>query len=111
MYHADCCTVDSYRRAIERGCDDAFPPPGDLARRRIKGERRTRWELVAEWKARLGTEGWAGLEAWRASHRWHPHQLRHNAATFIRKEFGIESGAGHPGPPDGLGHRDLRRTR
>jgi len=23
--------------------------------------------------------------------RWHPHQLRHNAATFIRKEYGIEA--------------------
>jgi len=22
--------------------------------------------------------------------RWHPHQLRHNAATNLRKEFGIE---------------------
>ena len=23
--------------------------------------------------------------------RWHPHQLRHNAATRLRKEFGIEA--------------------
>ncbi len=22
--------------------------------------------------------------------QWHPHQLRHNAATFLRKEFGLE---------------------
>ena len=22
---------------------------------------------------------------------WHPHQLRHNAATFLRKEFGLEA--------------------
>jgi len=22
---------------------------------------------------------------------WHPHQLRHNAATFLRKEFGLET--------------------
>ena len=21
---------------------------------------------------------------------WHPHQLRHNAATMLRKEFGLE---------------------
>ena len=27
----------------------------------------------------------------KASHRWHPHQLRHNAATFLRKEFGLET--------------------
>lgn len=27
---------------------------------------------------------------WRRDHRWHPHQLRHNAATYLRHEFGIE---------------------
>jgi integrase len=86
----DRYTVASYRRAIERGCDDAFPPPGDLARRRVEGIRGTRWESIAEWKARLGDEGWRELTAWRAAHRWHPHQLRHNAATHLRKQFGIE---------------------
>jgi len=25
------------------------------------------------------------------AHRWHPHQLHHNAATELRKEFGIEA--------------------
>jgi len=32
-------------------------------------------------------------------HRWHPHQLRHNAATYLRKEFGLEAARiilGHP---------------
>jgi integrase len=33
----------------------------------------------------------AELRAWRKRHRWHPHQLRHNAATELRKEFGIEA--------------------
>ncbi len=28
---------------------------------------------------------------WRKRHRWSPNQLRHNAATFLRKEFGIEA--------------------
>jgi len=23
--------------------------------------------------------------------RWHPHQLRHNAATYLKREFGLES--------------------
>ena len=35
---------------------------------------------------------------------WHPHQLRHNAATRIRKEFGID------GAQAVLGHRHLRVT-
>ncbi len=42
-------TTDSYRRAIQRGCDLAGVP------------------------------------------RWHPHQLRHSAATRIRKEMGLEA--------------------
>lgn len=28
---------------------------------------------------------------WRKKHLWHPHQLRHNAATELRKEFGTEA--------------------
>jgi len=28
---------------------------------------------------------------WKPSQHWHPHQLRHNAATFLRKEFGLET--------------------
>ena len=38
----------------------------------------------------LGDEGWKVLTTWQRDHRWHPHQLRHNAATEIRKEFGVE---------------------
>jgi integrase len=33
----------------------------------------------------------AEWRAWRRKHRWHPHQLRHSAATVIRKHFGIEA--------------------
>jgi integrase len=29
--------------------------------------------------------------AWKPPQHWHPHQLRHNAATFLRKEFGLET--------------------
>lgn len=65
--------VVAYRRAIARACDRAFPPPADLA----KG-------LPAE---KAGEK----LAAWRSANRWHPHQLRHNAATALRKEFGLEA--------------------
>ena len=30
------------------------------------------------------------LKAWRRAHHWHPHQLRHNAATRLRKDFGLD---------------------
>lgn len=75
-------SVDSYRRAIERGCFKAFPPPSPLGR--AKGE------THAQWKKRLTAKQLEELSAWQREHRWHPHQLRHNAATRLRKEFGIE---------------------
>lgn len=88
----DRYTVDSYRRAIQRACDRAYPPPDELARQKVEqDDGRTRWETNAEWQARLGEEGWKRLKEWRKEHRWHPHQLRHNAATHIRAEFGVET--------------------
>lgn len=71
----DCYDVGSYRRAIRRGCDKAFPWPG-LEDKKLDD---------------LTPEERQALRAWRDAHRWHPHQLRHNAATFLRKEFGIEA--------------------
>lgn len=88
-------TVATYRRAIARACDAAFPPPDHLTRQRVKArgrkEESTRWETPAEWQARLGQEMWAELLKWREEHRWHPHQLRHNAATRLRKQYGLEA--------------------
>jgi len=60
-----CYTNDSYRRAIHRACDLAFPPEIEL-------------------------EGDA-LKQWQAAQRWSPNQLRHSAATEIRKRFGLEA--------------------
>lgn len=86
-------TTGSYRRAITRGCDKAFAPPPELDRRRVeaKGRKKTQWETARQWRERLGPEKWAELEKIRKAHRWHPHQLRHNAATALRREFGIEA--------------------
>ncbi|MFG0329600.1 MAG: tyrosine-type recombinase/integrase [Phycisphaerales bacterium] len=83
-------TVESYRRAIVRACEQAFPPPPELARGRVEtGRGRGRRETDREWKARLG-DRWGDLLAWRREHRWHPHQLRHNAATNLRREFSVD---------------------
>jgi len=54
----------SYARAITRACEIAFPLPEGLSP--------------------------AQAMQWRKDHHWHPHQLRHNAATKLRKEFGID---------------------
>lgn len=57
--------VASYRRAIARGCDLAFPVP-------------------------KGLDGDAA-KAWRRDHRWHPHRLRHTFATRVRRQYGLEA--------------------
>jgi integrase len=76
-------TNDSYRRAIHRACDEAFPPPEPLARQ--QGETR------AAWRERLSEQQRQSLAAWQAKHRWAPNQIRHSAATEIRAKFGIEA--------------------
>jgi integrase len=68
-------TVGSYRRAIHRSCDKAFPHP----------------ELSGTPLGKL-TEGQiAELRLWQSERRWSPNQLRHTAATEIRREFGLEA--------------------
>ncbi len=60
-------TASSYRRAIHRACDKAFPAPEEIAADAI------------------------ALTKWQSDHRWSPNQLRHSAATEIRKRFGLEA--------------------
>jgi integrase len=74
--------VAAYRLALYRACDRAFSPPSPLA----KGDDETQ----QGWRSRLSTEDKTELRRWRKAHRWHPHQLRHNAGTLLRKEYGIE---------------------
>ncbi|MFO0836893.1 MAG: site-specific integrase [Phycisphaerae bacterium] len=78
----DCYTTASYYRSILYACDKAFPLGSEL--------RRMRRESHTAWAARLG-ERWAEVVSWRRGHRFHPHQLRHNAATLLRREFGLEA--------------------
>jgi integrase len=55
----------SYRRAIHRACDRAFPAP-------------------------KGTTGEA-LEQWRSAHRWSPNRIRHTAAAETLQAFDTET--------------------
>ena len=60
-------TNQSYRKAIRYATLKAFPVP-----KNIKGD--------------IGK-----TKRWRSDHTWSPNQLRHNAATSIRREFGLEA--------------------
>lgn len=90
-------TPDSYRRAIERACEVAFPPPDHLAQRDDENRE--------QYRARLASQEKAELKAWRKAHRWNPHRLRHNAATDIRRSHDLEV-AGTV-----LGHKSLDVTQ
>jgi integrase len=85
--------VDAYRKAITRACEVAFGMPDAIRKPPKEGE------TAEQKKGRL-----AKARAWRAANCWHPHQLRHNAATFLRKEFGIDAAK------IVLGHRTLNVT-
>jgi integrase len=65
----------SYRRAITRACDKAFPHP----------------TLAHIPESDLTLEQGAELGRWQRAQRWSPNQLRHSAATEIRRHFGLEA--------------------
>lgn len=96
---ADRYSAASYRRAIERACDRAFPHPDPVYQPRVitlppasgSSKLRRRTETLKEVHARLTAEQRAELTRWRRQHRWSPHQLRHTAATIIRRECGLEA--------------------
>ncbi len=67
--------VDAYRRAIANACDKAFPHP----------------EFAGIPRRKLTAEQLAELRTWQSEHRWAPNQLRHAAATEVRKQFGLEA--------------------
>lgn len=84
----DYYPVVSYEHVINRACDRAFPIPGGLSSQEAK--------------------------EWRRDHRWSPNQLRHSAATFLRKEFGIEAARiilGHSSPTVTEVYAELDRSK
>lgn len=93
-------TRHSYRVAVDRACDRAFPHPVIVKKRGV---------------ALTGDQA-AELAAWRKAHRWHPHRPRHTRATEIRKRFDVEAAQvilGHSKPDTTLvyAERDLERAR
>lgn len=70
--------VDSYARAILRGCQKAWPAPIPAE---LKGKERKAW--IAEHRDEI--------KRWDKEHSWTPHRLRHSFATKVRREYGIEA--------------------
>ena len=84
----------SYRRAIQRGCEHAFGMPREL-RDLIVQLPVGFAKLPAEQQAQLQAEEKKRLQnlaaEWRAQNCWNPNQLRHTAATAVRKKYGLEA--------------------
>jgi integrase len=70
--------IRAYRHAIVRACERAFGMPEEW--------RRPPMSLTPDQRAEVLQKA----AEWRKVHCWHPHQLRHTAATKIRREYGIE---------------------
>lgn len=100
----DRYTVTAYRRAVARACDVAFPPPSNLPRaaKLIRRWRRTRKGRPLPKPLAVAA---VQVATWAAEHRWHPHQIRHTAATKLRKEHGLEAAQVI------LGHKTLTVTQ
>lgn len=79
-------TTNSYRRAIHRACEITFDMP--IAMRYPARQRDESNEIISkEAQQQLQVQA----AAWRELYCWSPNQLRHTAATEIRREFGLEA--------------------
>lgn len=99
-HHGACYTSESLRKVVHRACDQAWPLPERLARRRIPatGRKHKKLETPQAWRRRLGDAGWAEVLEWRQQHRWNPNQLRHAKLTRLDRQYGTEKArriAGH----------------
>lgn len=79
-----CYSKDRYNREVTRACEAAFGMPAELRERALRNaKKKLDTEALKELRARAA--------AWRKEHKWRPNQLRHTAATAIRKQFKLEA--------------------
>jgi integrase len=86
----ECYNRDAYRNAIKRGFAKAMMPREYRINKKLSADERKR-------RRRLQKE-------WMAENCWHPHQIRHTAATAIRREADIDTAR------TVLGHSSVRVT-
>lgn len=98
----DHYTVGSYSRAIVQGCQRAYPHPREAELREAiasapAGSKREARRAFSRWRK----ENKAELRQWLRENHWHPNQLRHSAATALRRDFDIDTARvvlGHSSP-------------
>jgi len=95
----------SYCRAIARACEVAFNMPAELKTVSADMPKPDDTPEQLASKAAQRKEKAAQRSVWHHTWCWHPHQLRHSAATRLRKDFGLEAAQVI------LGHRTLTVTQ
>ena len=78
----DHYTSNSYRVAIQRACDRAFPPPDHLRPRVLPNGKRERKKAFL---ARLTEAEREERRQWREQHRWHPLSLPKTSSGVVRQ--------------------------
>jgi integrase len=109
---------NAYRNAILRACEQAFGMPKEL-RRIPRGLTKTEKRLPPADQERIladREELRAKARAWRQANCWHPHQLRHNAGTNVRREADLDTartvmGQGSLNVAEIYAERDLETAR
>jgi integrase len=84
-------TVEAYCHAIAKACKIAFGMPAEYHEPRGKRAREAEAALNPDVQTKRREDRMTKRAEWRRLHVWHPHQLRHNAATRLRKDFGLEA--------------------
>jgi site-specific recombinase XerC len=79
--HADHYDRRTYRQAVVRACNRAFPHP----------------ELSKIPPKKLTAEQRHELREWRKRRRWSPLRVRHTAGTLVRSRYGLEAAQLHLG--------------
>jgi integrase len=81
----------AYAHAVAAGCRGAFPHPTLRPPSRVSAEGRTAAEIKGLKEQRALSPAQAEeLRDWQRKHHFHPNQLRHNAGTRLRREFGLD---------------------
>lgn len=100
-------TVASFCRAIKYGCAARWPAPERETVERLARELKRPGLTLRDARKKVLKDNPKLAETIKAhdkAHSFHPHQLRHTAATRLRKEFGIEAAQVM------LGHKTIRIT-
>jgi integrase len=82
--------TSAYDHAIAKACEKAFGIPDEIKEPTTLAAKEAETKLPLEQQRQRRLEREQARKTWRAQHVWSPNQLRHNAATKLRRQYGID---------------------